>query len=223
MTEKLEWGLVHAVPEHAPVAWGARSIISDTMPFFDLLPDRQHMVGSEALRAALGRAMNQLGSHDGYLARAQAAYDKLRQEGAVRPSSQGLVKLVDDKGHLCIHADARSSYGYLYVAAWFDAEDIDTSEALCWGDENYDNDDVEALRWSHREPPPEIGSDLTCALANKGSRATVVGYINCHGYLGALVVPYEPFCNPDRLPVVCIFGCDIVDKSEDNDGTDLPS
>jgi hypothetical protein len=218
MTDKLEWGLVHAVPEHAPVAWGARAIINDAMPFFDLLPDRQSMVGSESLRAALGRALNQLGAHNGYLARAQESYDRLRRESdSVRQSSHGVVKLIDDKGHLCVHADPRASYGYLYVAAWFDADDIDTTKALCYGAEGYDDDSIEALRWSHPGPPPEIGTDLTCTLANKGSRATVVGYIDCHGYLGALVVPYEPFCNPDRLPVVCIFGCDIT-ESEGSDG-----
>ena len=210
MKEKLGWGLVHAVPAHAPVAWGARAIIGDSQPFFDLLPDRQSMVGSEGLCKALRRALNQLGPHDGYLARAQQSYDELRLKGDIRPSSHGVVKLVHDEGHLCIHADARASYGYLYVAAWFDAEDIDTSKALRLGDENYYNDDVEALRWSHAEPPPAVGSDVTSALTNKPARATVVGYANAHGYLAALVVPYEPFCNPDRLPVVWIFGCDIV-------------
>lgn len=217
MTEKLEWGLSHAVPEHAPVAWGARAIIHDGGAFFDLLPDRQHMIGSDSLRAALGRAMNRLGAHDGYLARAQAEYKDLSYSGELRWDHEQTFKLVEDRGHLCIHASPRASYGYLYVAAWFDTDNIDTSEALCYGADGYDDDSVEALRWSHPEPPPEIGADLTCSLANKGSRATVVGYVNCHGYLGALVVPYEPFCNPDRLPVVCIFGCDIV-ESEDNNG-----
>ena len=217
MTEKLEWGLVHAVPEHAPVAWGARAIIHDGGAFFDLLPDRQSMVGSEPLREALGRAMNQLGKHEGYLARAQAEYKALSYGGELRWDHDKTVKLVHDAGHLCIHASPRGSFGYLYVAAWFDAEDIDTSEALCFGAEGYDDDDVEALRWSHPEPPPEIGTDLTWSLANRGQRATVVGYTNTHGYLAALVVPHEPFCNPERLPVVVVYGCDIV-ESEGNDG-----
>lgn len=212
MTELLDWGLRHAVPKHAPVAWGARAIIHDGGQTFELLGDRQQMVGAPALRKALGRAMNGAdGKQDGYLARAQAEYRELSLFGGLRWSSEGEVQLVHDH-HVCIQADPRGSFGYLYVAAWFDADDIDTSAAVLHGQDGY-ADDATPLKWSHAAAPPAIGEDRDFGV--RVGRATVVGYRETHGFLMALVVPYEAFCNPERLPVVAVYGCDIVEPESE--------
>jgi hypothetical protein len=204
------------------VAWGARAIIKANVATFDLLPDRQHMVGSEALRKALGRALNALAGHDGYLAQAQENYDELRRKGEVGTRTEGVVKLVDDP-YLCVHADPRASHGYLYVAAWFNAQDLDLSDVATWGDPRYEDEGDGALKWLHGEAPPAIGEQRTWLVGNKPMRGTIVGYRDTHGYLLALVVTDEPFCNPDRLPVVGLYGCDIIElrhaESEDNDGS----
>ncbi len=209
MATNLEWGLRHEVPERATVAWGARAIIHNGGQTFELLGDRQSMVGDAALRKALGRALNPLGGHDGYLARAQAKYRELSLFGDLRWDSDELFTLVDD-GHLRIVANPRMSCGYLYVAAHFVDEVHETlALALCLG--NY-TESTGALKWSHPELPPMRGEDRNFRMAGKVVRATVVGYRDTHGYLLALVVPHEPFCNPDRYPVVGVYGCDIVDE-----------
>jgi hypothetical protein len=214
MTETLQWGLRDAVPSHAPVAWGARAIIGAS--WFDLLPDRQSIIGKAPLRAAMRRALISIAGLPGYLDKAQSSYSKLRLEGKINPNSGGAVTLVNDY-YVRIEADPRASHGYLYLAAWFDAEDIDTTNVAILGDPSYEDDDYDNLRWSSEYEPPAIGEDRVWIMGNKPMRGTVVGYRNTHGYLLALVVPYEPFCNPHRLPVVGLFGCDII-ESEESDG-----
>jgi hypothetical protein len=183
-----------------------------------LLGDRQHMAGPQPLRKALGRALNAMGGHDGYLARAQAEYKALRQRVELKWSDERTVDLVADEGHFCVKADPRGSYGYLYVAAWFDADNIDTATAVCFGQDGYEAEGDARIKWSHPEPPPELGADRHFFMGPGGEqRCTIVGYIDTHGYLAALVVPYEPFCNPERYPVVALYGCDIVDKKGNDD------
>lgn len=211
MKEKLQWGLGHAVPAHAPVAWGARAIINATSPFFDLLPDRQSCVGTDPLKAAMRRALNPLGGYDGYLADAQHTYSELAHRGRVRGDKQRSLVLVHDKAHFLVVADTRASCGYLYVAAWFDVDhDVDLDQALRHGDPGYADEGIDRPRWSDSEAAPAVGSDVSANLGGHFFRATVVGYHHACGYLAALVVPYEPFLNPDRLPAVYVCGSDII-------------
>ena len=188
----------------------AYAIIHDGGQQFEMLGDRQQMLGDEPLRGALGRALNALDGHDGYLAKAQAAYRALSLSGELRWNSEGVVKLAGDH-RLCVHADPRGSCGYLYVAAWFDTYPVDMATVVCAGDVGYEAAEV---KWSHRELPPAVGDDRT--FGQRVGRATIVGYRVTHGYLMALVVPYTAFCNPERYPVVGVYGCDIVaDTLED--------
>jgi hypothetical protein len=87
-------------------------------PTFDLLWDRQCMIGDEDERQRLGEALN---GPKG-LAKARIAYAAAVKRGELDPHEAGLVELVrfESGNRLVIVADTRGSCGYVYLGAWFD-------------------------------------------------------------------------------------------------------
>lgn len=105
MTINLAFGLSEAIPEAVTTAWGARMIFPN-----DLVHDRQDMQGEE--RDALVRWLN-----DGPLRWSRNHAHDLHQRYKIsKEGSQKVILYKDGRG--VIVASPKSSYGYLYIAAW---------------------------------------------------------------------------------------------------------
>jgi len=213
--KQLEFGLRDAIPDRAVAGWGARAIIlsgNRLQPRFDLLPDRQDAFAkTEAAALALRRVLR---FYPGVIDRAQQTYEELVERGELRANVHQVFKLVAERGFRIV-ANPRASCGYLYMAGWFEPGDVeDANVALCLGDDCYDqalaDGDPDEPKWSGLRPPPPLGTEV---FVESGVRrelrgpATVVGYLNTHGYVMAYVVGTHQ--SDDTPGAFGVYGCDL--------------
>jgi len=110
---KLQFGLNGAAPEHAKAVWGARAIFhGGRYPYLDILWDRQDAYGSGEDRYALQQVLN-----EGAIHKVQERFKDLVQAGELKESLDELFELYND-GRCVVVGNPRSSYGYMYLAAW---------------------------------------------------------------------------------------------------------
>jgi hypothetical protein len=217
---QLDWGLKGAIPEGAAAGWGARAIIlsqGKLLPFFDLLPDRQDVYAkSEAALAALQRVLG----YPGVVAAAQETYKHLVEQGQLTSKTSERFVLADECG-VRVEADPRGSCGYLYLAAWFEPGDVEAAaSAVCADDQGYDEavatGDPNDPKWSGPGPVPELGAEVTITSGVRSEllgKATVVGFMNTHGYLMAYVVGEH--ADQDTPGPFGVYGCDLAQPEED--------
>lgn len=136
---KPAWGLTWAIPDTAPVSWGARAIygwrdmrravltkqgkpktrhgitVTETIyrPVIELLWDRQGFAADAKNGKPLAEWIENV------------ALPKLRElceaRGAGHPAQDGpsaIVEFVDEKAGFAVKASPNGSHGYLYIAAW---------------------------------------------------------------------------------------------------------
>lgn len=185
MSKKLEYGLGWAVPDDAPVAWGARAILQRGNYPIDLLQNRQAMWGEPELRKALGLAL------DSMMPKLQAKVAEMQNKWEIRGDKENLVVLEEGPLHIRVVANTNASHGYLYMAAWPNTETIGKP--------------VDNPRWTGERDLPQPGEIVRF---RSDGECTIIGTAQCHGGMGMLAVPLE-IKDPSRATLF-MFGCDIV-------------
>jgi len=112
---EMAWGLMGAI-EGASAAYGARAIYKrdSGKVIIDVLWDRQHIAGDEPAKRALAQwLVKKTGGGMTLLSK------RLKAEGVYPDDS---IEIAIDHGRFHLRANPRSSYGYLYITAWTDAE-----------------------------------------------------------------------------------------------------
>lgn len=183
------WGLKDRIEEAiaggSQAAWGARAIWKPfTTP--DIVYDRHGFVVPQNVEEG-GAELRAKGLSFLLQRRLEQAWEKLREleeRSLISPSECGEHVLFED--HLVtIVADARASYGYLYLAAFLRPEEFD------------------AATWSGDGRVPDFGDRVRVM----GLEGRVVGHGIEHGYIGCGIELDEPL--KDGRTELFMYGCEI--------------